>query len=562
MNTITTTTTISQRQSLPVSASSRSHHQPRASRLTKGDAQANSPSVNKATRVKTVTKGKRFLAKHKEHSSDNDVPTALTKVDDSASSSHDIDNSVDVVAITDDTALKSALPSKKRNRPSKTTRDVLEHGTVTILKRGALVHVGDEDSSYQEDTQRDSPSNDRSYNEGDCKEHSTSRPSTHTKDHKRRNIVPPSKSRRAQRRKDVEVINDALQNVDADLVLSVTPPSPSPLSSNNDSDDSGDSISSTTLAKKVSNSKRRTSPRKDEKLVSVMTPKSSAFPTFPAKSGSDDLKSGLNHPLDNQRPTRPRRRSGSILELRSSHFLPLTPLSEAPRAPVSEPPLSRTPPASFLVSEKVSINSPLYAGPTFHNSPAPSALPLPSFYGRSLGEVSPLQSIMASLSQPFDNSGAQSAASAAVRSRTISLNSTVTHPYPKGMTTPLKNSLDEDLFQMDDLDDMPPTTTDALKQRSRELLGLLAVNRQNSDPVVQQHQPSQTQFFDSNSVIHPQQHRATVPSGFAAPLPTRSDPNSYGLPLRMATGEMQNRNPLSLEIQHNLRSMLKIEGRS
>lgn len=271
--------------------------------------------------------------------------------------------------------------------------------------------------------------------------------------------------------------------------------------------------------------------------------------------------STLNLPLDNQKPTRPRRRSGSILEMRnSSNFLPLTPLSEAPRAPVSEPPLSRTPPVSFLVSEKVSVNSPLYAGPTFHNSPAPSALPLPSFYGRSLGEVSPLQSVMASLSQPFDSSSAQSAASATVRSRTISLNSTITYPYPKGMTTPLKNSLDEDLFQMDDLDDMPPTTTDALKQRSRELLGLLAVNRQKSDSVVQQHQPSQTRFFDSNSII--QQHRATVPLGFAASLPVRSDSNSYGLPLRMATGEMQHRNPLSLEIQHNLRSMLKIEGRS
>lgn len=275
------TTTISQRQSLPVPTSSRSsHHQPRASRPTKGDAQANSPSVNKATRVKTVTKGKRFSAKHKEHSSDNDVQTARTKVNDSAPSSHDIGNSVDVVAISDDTAPKS---TKKRNRPSKAPKDVLEHGTVTILKRG------DEDASYREDAQRDSPSNDRSYSEGDRKEHSTSRPSTPTKDHKRRNIVPPSKSRRAQRRKDVEAIADALQNVDADLVLSVSPPSPSPLSSN-DSDDSGDSTSSTALAKKVSISKKRTSPRKDEKLISTTPPKSPAFPAFPANSGSEDPK--------------------------------------------------------------------------------------------------------------------------------------------------------------------------------------------------------------------------------------------------------------------------------
>ncbi|RUO96047.1 hypothetical protein BC936DRAFT_142712 [Jimgerdemannia flammicorona] len=591
------TTTVIPRQNLPVAAPSRSTHhqqQPKVLKPIKMDVQANVPSsANKAARVKTGTKGKRSSTKHKGHSSDNDIFTATPVtapkitilkrgtdiVDVPAANIHASSSSDDTDAVS-----KTTSGTKKRNRPSKKqpssdeattvatpSNDGLEQGSETILNRSTSVHFSrdvaniDSESSHQDDTQHDSSSSDHTPSDSNRRERPISYSPT-PKDNQRRNVMPPSKSRRAQRRKDIEAMTDALQNVDVDL-LSVTPPSPSLVAnlSSNESDDSGDgsAANTTTPAKKVPVSKKRSSPRKDDKKsASVSPPKLSAFPPLPSKpiSTPEDSKSRLYLTVDSQRPIRPRRRSGSILELRNNNLLPSTPLSEVP-----EPTLSRTPSTPFLF-EKVNTSSPLYAGPTFHNSPAPSALPLPSFYGRSLGDTAQLHSIMSSQFQPGDDLGVRPAASPATRSRTISLNSTIPHPYPKGMTIPFKKSLDDDLFQMDDLEDVSSIATDALRQKSRELLGFLAARHQEPVSTSYQQQLKSTlgRALTSPAVVHPQ-HRVIVPTpmGFTTSSPLRSDPTSYGLPLRMATGDLQYRNPLSLsEIQHNLRSMLKIEGRS
>ncbi len=62
--------------------------------------------------------------------------------------------------------------------------------------------------------------------------------------------------------------------------------------------------------------------------------------------------------------------------------------------PPSELILSSTPPSARRLSSSPSRLGgipKLYAGPTFHNSPAPSDLPMPSFYSKSLGkDPSPL----------------------------------------------------------------------------------------------------------------------------------------------------------------------------
>ncbi|KAI8364354.1 uncharacterized protein BYT42DRAFT_618956 [Radiomyces spectabilis] len=145
-------------------------------------------------------------------------------------------------------------------------------------------------------------------------------PSAPNTPHPKRPIIT-AKARRAERRREIGSVTDALQKAQMDHELSTSPPSFTSISST-DSDDSD-----TTYKKKmVTKSPRFQVPNHNQKQSHQSIPPAAAFPP-------------LHQPRKRQENVRQRRRSSSVVDLRSQ----------------------------------------VYAGPTFNNAPAPSALPMPAF---------------------------------------------------------------------------------------------------------------------------------------------------------------------------------------
>lgn len=219
-------------------------------------------------------------------------------------------------------------------------------------------------------------------------------------------------------------------------------------------------------------------------------------------SNSDDnatIKSSYKKYIEST----PRRRSSTAIELQSqlSHFADSAPIS-------SESLLSSTPPSARRPSSSPSRlggGPMLYAGPTFHNSPAPSDLPMPSFYGKSLGkEPSPLSVGGNNLFTVPEN--------------------TTSYDYSSPSSG---NTSDDDMFAMDDFEQPRKTpyysgTPSLRKQKSQELLRIL-------------------------SSANARQHQAA---------------SAYMVPERMATAHHPMQvYPANLnEISETLRSLLKIHG--
>jgi hypothetical protein len=208
----------------------------------------------------------------------------------------------------------------------------------------------------------------------------------------------------------------------------------------------------------------------------------------------------------------PRRLSSTAIELQSqvSRFADSESIlfSES-MLPSTSPPARRP---SSSPSRLGGCGPKLYAGPTFHNSPAPSDLPMPSFYGKSLGkDPSPL-SVGSNLFTVPENAPSPPP--------------NVHSNYDAYSSPSSGNTSDDDIFAMDDLEPSkvpyypePPTLR---KQESQELLHILAAAN------VRQH-------------------------------PTAA---SYMVPERMATAHHPMQvHPVNLnEISETLRSLLKIHG--
>ncbi|CAG8488447.1 17132_t:CDS:2 [Dentiscutata heterogama] len=195
----------------------------------------------------------------------------------------------------------------------------------------------------------------------------------------------------------------------------------------------------------------------------------------------------------------PRRQSSTAIELQSQ----VAPFASQDAANCSM--LSTTPPASRRPSTSPDrlMASKLYAGPTFHNSPAPSDLPLPSFLSKpSSKESSPLMT---------SNTIAPALTPSRVSSPSLSSG----------------NSSDDDMFIMDDVESDAIKHSDRFynvrKQESSELLRILSERQYNS-------------------------------------------PAAYMVPARMATSHnpaqvYPTKDGLSLtEISESLRTLLKIHG--
>ncbi|KAF9287357.1 hypothetical protein BGZ74_001087 [Mortierella antarctica] len=129
----------------------------------------------------------------------------------------------------------------------------------------------------------------------------------------------PSKARRVQRRKDVDAVTESLASLDFDLAMHIPPLNPSPPSSSSDSSDS-ESILRSPPVQNMARGPRQNRPN-----------------------------SAPVHQTQNYA-----RQSFQSSELRSQG------------------------PNSDRVNRPQDKNG-LYAGPTFHNSPAPTSLPIPAF---------------------------------------------------------------------------------------------------------------------------------------------------------------------------------------
>ncbi|KAF9354564.1 hypothetical protein BGX34_010944 [Mortierella sp. NVP85] len=160
----------------------------------------------------------------------------------------------------------------------------------------------------------------------------------------------PSKARRVQRRKDIEATTESLAQVDIDLALHQSPPlDPSSPPSSSDSDDSESALSP---LPEIASRRRQ--------LASNQPQRSTSAPTVP------QLRRG--HQEVDSKPHR-----GDVYPSRAS--LPME-LQQRPMVHTKTNSADKV----MLVEKK----SPLYAGPTFHNSPAPTSLPIPVF-ARSAG---------------------------------------------------------------------------------------------------------------------------------------------------------------------------------
>jgi len=317
---------------------------------------------------------------------------------------------------------------------------------------------------------------------------------------RRRSDVTPSRSKRAQR-KEIKSME-----IETDLMLNQQ------LSGSGDESD----VNSNKYVKSVSSShinNTTTTPQSNNAFIFPPLNYSNAIIALEEGmnsnkrediySNSDDnitFKSSLANKKHSDQST-PRRLSSTAIELQSQ-------VSRFASDSDSDSSSSRRPPASS--PGRLGGAPKLYAGPTFHNSPAPSDLPMPSFYGKSLGkESSPLSVIGGN------------------NLFTVPENTSSIPSYDYYSSPSSGNTSDDELFSMDDLE--PPKvpyyseTSTLRKQKSQELLRML-------------------------SATNTRQYQTAA---------------AYMVPERMATAHhpmhVYPSNDLN-ELSENLRSLLKIHG--
>ncbi|CAG8499701.1 7152_t:CDS:1 [Paraglomus occultum] len=175
----------------------------------------------------------------------------------------------------------------------------------------------------------------------------------------------------------------------------------------------------------------------------------------------------------------------------------------------------------------------LYAGPDFHNAPAPSQLPIPSFVSKSLGKE---RSLLEDNLFGVGNVGASNDASTANSSPSMFTTPPLTPPTPSFV---LDRAYDDDLFIMDDVHVVNNTYDDAYirQQQSIQLKMMLASSK------------------EKQSIAHnaPATYQQSATMG------------AYNVPQKMATARplhvYDDTQGMSLtEISESLRNLLKISG--
>ncbi|KAG0261514.1 hypothetical protein BG011_000978 [Mortierella polycephala] len=256
-----------------------------------------------------------------------------------------------------------SMPSQQRSAPNglASSNNKVDMTNVTILKRSSAMPVSKTDGETALSTQLQQHQHQHQHQQHQ-----------HQHQYQQRNQKPrpqsqqqPSKARRVQRRREVDAVTESLAHADLDMALAQSPPmNPSSPPSSSDSDDSESTPSRSSNHFLGSKSYRHMSNSPPQR------PSSAPVTTSQPLNGGYAHSNRAAHPMETmQRPS-----------VGANKFNSADKVLLADRAPAEK-------------------KNGLYAGPTFHNSPAPTSLPIPAF-ARSLGN-SPVEPSVEKSPMPF-----------------------------------------------------------------------------------------------------------------------------------------------------------------
>ncbi|KAF9405162.1 hypothetical protein BGZ94_003725 [Podila epigama] len=254
--------------------------------------------------------------------------------------------------------------------------------------------------------------------------------------HHNNNNNASSKAKRVQRRKDIAATTESLAKVEQDIALNQSPPlnPSSPPSSSTDSDDSESAaaqLSKPNTPRVQNRGQTRSNPSQSQSqnqfraskhsgpLASSPPQRPNSAPVIPqprkgaqvrqSNQGRNNNNSNIHDNTNNNN-----NKAGSIGRKPS--------LGSAGGIPVDvlRPNVTKASSADkIMLADRVTAEkNRLYAGPTFHNSPAPASLPIPAFT-RSLGG-SPVETSVETIPSPFFAEAASPQLNNSVRQRTQS----------------------------------------------------------------------------------------------------------------------------------------------
>ncbi|KAF9332195.1 hypothetical protein BG006_004935 [Podila minutissima] len=211
------------------------------------------------------------------------------------------------------------------------------------------------------------------------------------------NNSPSSKAKRVQRRKEIAATAESLAKVDLEVAMNQSPPlnPSSPPSSSTDSDNDFESAA-VQLSKVGHPHHLRGYPNNPQFHASKQCDLSSSPPQRPNSAPVlPQPRKGMNTQArqPNQGRNINNQQGGAGMTRKLSFGSGL--LLDTVRLNV----VKASSADKIMLADRVAEKSRLYAGPTFHNSPAPNSLPIPAF-SRSLGG-SPVEPAVEMIPSPF-----------------------------------------------------------------------------------------------------------------------------------------------------------------
>ncbi|KAF9943900.1 hypothetical protein BGZ70_005301, partial [Mortierella alpina] len=192
---------------------------------------------------------------------------------------------------------------------------------------------------------------------------------------------PTSKSKRTQRRKDIEADTDLLSKADLEAAVNQSPPmNPSSPPSSTDSDDSESAAAMHATSQPRSAKGQQTrSLGRTSKLSESPPRRPSSAPVMPQlRKGIPTLQRQQNVPQSNHGL---QQSLGGHSYQQAGYGSPSIQPMDATDAQLRRNPTKANSADRIMLADRVAAEkkSALYAGPTFHNSPAPTSLPIPAF---------------------------------------------------------------------------------------------------------------------------------------------------------------------------------------
>ncbi|KAG0234560.1 hypothetical protein BGW42_006445 [Actinomortierella wolfii] len=321
-----------------------------------------------------------------------------------------------------------SMPTQQRSASSNANKgDDLVNKKVSILKRSSMTSLAAAPSSQDASATSNSPKQQHAQAKQQQQQQQKNQynKQQHQKNQQQQQQHTPSKARRVQRRKEIEAVQESLAKAELDVANMEHSPPLNPLASppsSTDSEDSESGSSSRPQRSLLNNQKGNRSAKNNhsgnasrQQLATTPPQRPSSAPVLPqARKGMPTPAvtpqqtgyRGQNNNTPNL-STQPNYHQGNVQRKPSFGSASTLPLDG------TRPNVNKTTSADKVVlADRVATEkAKLYAGPTFHNSPAPTSLPIPAF-SRSLNG-SPMESSVETLptfpeaSSPHLNSSRQ-----------------------------------------------------------------------------------------------------------------------------------------------------------